>query len=144
MVHHARYSHKLIEESREFVINIPTVDIVEKSWYCGTHSGRIVDKFKETKLTPIPAKHVKPPLIKECPINIECKVVETMKPEYSAYTFFFGKALAIHADEGVWDGNMVNIDKCPMLLPVLAGRIREAEYRAPSKVIFKAGKPVRD
>ncbi len=98
MVHHARYSHKLIEESREFVINIPTVDIVEKSWYCGTHSGRIVDKFKETKLTPIPAKHVKPPLIKECPINIECKVVETMKPEYSAYTFFFGKALAIHAD----------------------------------------------
>ena len=129
MVHPARYSHKLIEESGEFVINIPTADIVEQSLFCGIRSGRSVDKFKETKLTPVPAKHVKAPLIKECVINIECKVVEAIKPEYSAYTFFFGKALAIHAEEGIWDGNRVDVDKFPIALPVLHKNMLKTEYR---------------
>jgi flavin reductase (DIM6/NTAB) family NADH-FMN oxidoreductase RutF len=129
MVHPARYSHKLIEESGEFVINIPSADIVEQSLFCGTRSGRRVDKFQETKLTPIPAKHVKPPLIKECVINIECRVVETMKPKHSAYTFFFGKALAIHAEEGIWDGNIVNVDDYPMALPVVHKNMLKTEYR---------------
>ncbi len=129
MVHPARYSHKLIEESGEFVINIPTADIVEQSLFCGIRSGRSVDKFKETKLTPVPAKHVKAPLIKECVINIECKVVEAIKPEYSAYTFFFGKALAIHADEGIWDGNIVDVDKFPIALPVVHKNMLKTEYR---------------
>jgi flavin reductase (DIM6/NTAB) family NADH-FMN oxidoreductase RutF len=129
MVHPARYSHKLIEESGEFVINIPTPDIVEQSLFCGTRSGRDVDKFKETKLTPVPAKHVKAPLIEECVVNIECEVVETMKPKHSVYTFFFGKALAIHAEEGMWDGSMVNLDKFPMALPVLHTKTLQTEYR---------------
>lgn len=129
MVHPARYSHKLIEESGEFVINIPTAEIVEQSLFCGIRSGRSVDKFKETKLTPVPAKHVKAPLIKECVINIECKVVEAIKPEYSAYTFFFGKALAIHADEGIWDGNIVDVDKFPIALPVVHKNMLKTEYR---------------
>jgi flavin reductase (DIM6/NTAB) family NADH-FMN oxidoreductase RutF len=129
MVHPARYSHKLIEESGEFVINIPTADIVEQSLFCGIRSGRSVDKFKETKLTSVPAKHVKAPLIKECVINIECKVVEAIKPEYSSYTFFFGKALAIHAEEGIWDGNIVDVDKFPIALPVLHKNMLKTEYR---------------
>lgn len=129
MVHPARYSHKLIEESGEFVINIPTADIVEQSLFCGIRSGRSVDKFKETKLTPVPAKHVKAPLIKECVINIECKVVEAIKPEYSSYTFFFGKALTIHAEEGIWDGNIVDVDKFPIALPVVHKNMLKTEYR---------------
>jgi flavin reductase (DIM6/NTAB) family NADH-FMN oxidoreductase RutF len=129
MVHPARYSHKLIEESGEFVINIPTADIVEQSLFCGIRSGRSVDKFKETKLTPVPAKHVRAPLIKECVINIECKVVEAIKPEYSAYTFFFGKALAIHAEEGIWDGNIIDVDKFPIALPVVHKNMLKTEYR---------------
>jgi flavin reductase (DIM6/NTAB) family NADH-FMN oxidoreductase RutF len=129
MVHPARYSHKLIEESGEFVINIPTADIVEQSLFCGIRSGKSVDKFKETKLTPVPAKHVKAPLIKECVINIECKVVEAIRPEYSSYTFFFGKALAIHAEEGIWDGNIVDVDRFPIALPVVHKNMLKTEYR---------------
>ena len=138
MVHPARYSHKLIEETGEFVINIPTADIVEQSLFCGTRSGRRVDKFKETKLTPVPATHVKPPLIKECVINIECRVVETMKPKHSAYTFFFGKALAIHAEEGIWDGNIVNVDNYPMALPVVHKNMLKTEYRLLGKNVRAA------
>ncbi len=142
MIHPTRYSHDLIDQTNEFVINIPTVDIAEEVWYCGTRSGRKVDKFKETKLTPVPAKHVKPPLIDECPINIECRVVEKMKPHHSNYTFFFGKALTIHVNEGVWDGNVLNMDECPMPFAVLSHKFSEGKFIAPGKVIFASGKKV--
>lgn len=143
MIHPARYSHRLLTENPEFVINIPTADIVEKSLFCGVRSGRNTDKFKETGLTPVPAKYVKPPLIDECPLNIECKVVETMSPKHSCYTYFFGKAVAIHAAEGIWDGNMVNLDKFgPMALPVLNKAIAKTEYRLLGKAILQDGKRV--
>jgi len=143
LIHPARYTYKLLMENPEFVINIPTADIVEKSLLCGTRSGRNTDKFKETGLTPVPAKFVKPPLIDECPLNIECKVVETMTPKHSCYTFFFGKAVAIHAAEGVWDGNMVNLDKFgPIALPVLNRAIAKTEYRLLGKTFYKDGKRV--
>lgn len=144
MIHPNRYSHKLIEESGEFVINIPVLDIVAQVFYCGVHSGRHVDKFSETKLTAIPAKYVRAPLIKECPINIECRVVEKIKPQYASYTIFFGKALAIHVEEGIWDGNRVNIDKYPIPLTVSARRTSETQFIAPGKIIFVGGKPVRE
>jgi len=137
MIHPARYSHKLIEDTGEFVINVATVDIAEHVWYCGVRSGRVFDKFKETGLTPVPAEYIKPPLIAECPINIECKVVERIKPTHSAYTYFFGKALAIHAKEGIWDGCILNIDRCPVPLEVGAGGLGEGEFRAPGKVVLK-------
>jgi len=143
LIHPSRYSHKLIEESGEFVINIPGADIVEKSLYCGTSTGRKVDKFKETGLTPVAAKLVRAPLIDECPINIECKVVEVIKPKYSSYAFFFGKALAIHAKVGVWDGNMVNVDNLgPMALPILNKAMARTEYRLLGKPIYRNGKRI--
>ena len=61
-----RYSHALIEKTEEFVINIPTVKIVNETLACGNTSGRDHDKFEETGLTPIPAKKVKTPIIEEC------------------------------------------------------------------------------
>ena len=136
MVHPARYSHNLIEETGEFVINIPTADIAKACWICGVGTGRRTDRFEKANLTPVPAKFVKPPLIDECTINIECKVVETMKPTYSAYTYFFGKALAIHAKEGVWDGSIVNIEQCPMPLLVGSGAPGKSLFIAPGKVIL--------
>lgn len=144
MVHPHRYSHALIEEIGEFVINIATVDIAEETWYCGTRSGRKFDKFKETGLTPVPAKHVSPPLIKECPINIECRVVEKVKPRCCKYTYFFGKALAVHVEEGVWDGNILNLDKCHVTFALLAERLSESQFIAPGKIVLKGGKAVRD
>ncbi len=51
-----RYSHQLISESREFVLAFPSEEMGKEVLYCGTHSGRDVDKFKETGLVPVPAK----------------------------------------------------------------------------------------
>ena len=71
-----RYSYHLIEESKEFVINLTTEALVKATDYCGVRSGRDVDKFKEMNLTPQPSLHVAAPGIAESPVNIECKVRE--------------------------------------------------------------------
>ena len=73
------YSFKALRNTRECVIAIPTVDMLDKVVGIGTCSGADTDKFARFKLTPIPAKVVKAPLIKECMANIECRVVDIVR-----------------------------------------------------------------
>lgn len=86
-----RYSHQLLNEVGEFVLAFPGEDLAEQVLFCGTNSGRNVDKFKETKLTPVKARSVKPVLIKECVANYECKVTGTL--ETGDHTIFAGEVL---------------------------------------------------
>ncbi len=67
-------SYKLIKETLEFVVNVPSEDLLWETDVCGCISGRKKDKFELTGLTLIPSQVVKVPSIKECPVNIECKV----------------------------------------------------------------------
>jgi len=99
----ATYSHGLISESREYVINHPTRKLIEKADYCGSVSGRNVDKFAEAGLTAVPASVVRPPLIGECIINLECKVLSIQ--EIGDHDLFLGEVVAAHADESVLDGD---------------------------------------
>ncbi|MDI6641544.1 MAG: flavin reductase family protein, partial [Elusimicrobiota bacterium] len=78
-VGNTRYSYKLISKTKEFVLSFPSEKMSKEVMFCGTHSGQDIDKFKETGLTALPAKTVKPPLIKECIVNFECKVVSELK-----------------------------------------------------------------
>ena len=95
----ARYSNELIRRTGEFVVNLPTVDILEQVDAIGAVSGRKVDKFAMTGLTPQPADTVRPPLIAECPVNVECKLlkVETV----GDHDLFQGEAVAQHVAEAV-------------------------------------------
>jgi len=105
-----RYSHKMIRESGEYVINIPSVDWAEAVDYCGIVSGRDVNKFKEKGFTAVPAAHVKAPLIKECPVNIECKVQQVVS--LGSHDIFIAEVLAVHYDENVLDENGIpDLDK---------------------------------
>jgi flavin reductase (DIM6/NTAB) family NADH-FMN oxidoreductase RutF len=70
------YSFAALRKHRECVIAIPTIDLLDKVVGIGTCSGADTDKFAKFKLTPVPAKLVRPPLIKECLANIECKVID--------------------------------------------------------------------
>lgn len=96
-----RHSHRLIEKSGEFVVNIPTLDIVNETIYCGRVSGMDHDKFAETKLTPEPSRRVKAPLIKECPVNLECVLQKTVK--VGSHDLFLGEVVAVHVDQDVLD-----------------------------------------
>jgi len=73
------YSYKALKKTRECVIAIPTVDMLDAVVGVGTCSGSDTDKFAKFGLTPLPGKVVKAPLIKECVANIECRVVEIIR-----------------------------------------------------------------
>lgn len=73
------YSFAALRKHRECVIAIPTVDLLDRVVGIGTCSGADTDKFAKFKLTPVPARIVKPPLIKECLANIECKVADIVE-----------------------------------------------------------------
>ena len=73
------YSFTALRKTKECVISIPTVDILDKVVGIGTCSGVDTDKFAKFKLTPVKAGIVKAPLIKECLANIECKVVTIVR-----------------------------------------------------------------
>lgn len=96
-----RHSYHMIEETGEFVINLTTEKLAYATDYCGVRSGRDIDKFKEMKLTREKAEFVKAPLIKESPVNIECRVVK--KEELGSHHMFLAEVLAVHVDEEYMD-----------------------------------------
>ena len=112
-VRHERYSHQLIERTKEYVINMPTPALKEQVVFCGRNSGKSVDKFKETGLTPIKGTVVQAPLIAECPINIECRVVASLRP--GSHSLFVGQVVAAHVEEGIFDGNKLDLQKYPTM-----------------------------
>jgi flavin reductase (DIM6/NTAB) family NADH-FMN oxidoreductase RutF len=73
------YSCKALIKNRECVIAVPTTDMAKTAVSIGACSGAEVNKFEKFKLTPIKAKFVNAPLIKECYVNIECRVVDYVK-----------------------------------------------------------------
>ena len=96
-----RYSHELIAASGEFVVNMPTARMWRVVDRCGTTSGRQVDKFAEFGLTPVPASRVRPPLIAECPVNFECRVIGI--EETGDHDSFQGQVVATHVDSALLD-----------------------------------------
>lgn len=73
------HSFAALRKNKECVIAIPTVDMLDTAVGIGTCSGADTDKFAKFKLTPVPGKVVRSPLIKECLANIECKVIDIIK-----------------------------------------------------------------
>ncbi len=73
------HSWQALERTRECVLAIPTVDLIDTVIGVGTCSGRDTDKFAKFRLTALPASHVGAPLIGECLANIECRVVDIVE-----------------------------------------------------------------
>jgi flavin reductase (DIM6/NTAB) family NADH-FMN oxidoreductase RutF len=95
-----RHSHTLIEESGEFIVNIPTLEVLQAVYACGSLTGRSFDKFRKVNLTQMPAKRVKAPAIRECIAHLECEVKD--KITTGDHTIFIGKILEAYADMGVF------------------------------------------
>lgn len=97
----SRYSYEIIETTGEFVINLTNEKLVRACDYCGVVSGRDVDKFKKTGLTPMAVEHVNAPAIAESPVNIACRVVES-RP-LGSHTMFLAEVLGVTVDEEYLD-----------------------------------------
>ena len=98
-----RYSHHMLEETGEFVINLTTRKTAFAADYCGVKSGRDVDKWKETGLTAGKASKVAVPVIEECPVNIECQVTEVK--HLGSHDMFMAKVVAVDVDESYMNEN---------------------------------------
>ncbi len=97
----SRYSHQLIKESGEFVINLTTLPLVTAADFCGVKSGRETDKFKEMDLTAGACSQVSCPQIVESPVSIECKVVSVTN--YGSHDMFLAEIVAVNVDDKYLD-----------------------------------------
>ncbi|MEM2727361.1 MAG: flavin reductase family protein [Archaeoglobaceae archaeon] len=90
---HKRYTNRLIKEFKEFVVAVPTIELLKDVWIAGTVSGVNEDKLSKLRLTLIKSQKVRVPSIKECQANLECKVVNEV--EVGDHTFFVGEIVNV-------------------------------------------------
>lgn len=106
------HSYAALQKTRECVISIPTVDLLDQVIRVGTCSGADTDKFGKFMLTPVKARHVKAPLIKECLANIECKVMDIVEKHNivvleGVAAYFDGARKEKRAIHAVGDGTFI-------------------------------------
>ena len=134
-----RHTLALIRETGEFTVNIAPVALAEAVDYCGLVSGRNTDKFEDTGLTAVPGAVVDTPIIEECPLNLECRVL-TEVPN-GDYVLLIGEIVETQVDEAVLDGDEVDVTRLDPLVYCPSSR----EYRGVTGKVadaFKIGRGV--
>lgn len=100
-VRKSRHSHAMIMNTKEFVINLTTEELVFATDFCGVRSGRDIDKWEHLGLTRLASKQVKAPRLAESPVNIECKVDKVL--ELGTHDMFIAKVVAVSVDDAYMD-----------------------------------------
>lgn len=96
-----RYSYEILKETGEFVVNLTTGRLNRAADFCGVKSGRDVDKYRETGLTPQESVHIRAPGIAESPVNIECRVKEILP--LGSHHMFLAEVLGVQVEESLLD-----------------------------------------
>ena len=96
-----RYSHAMLMETGEFVVNLPTEDLVWETDEAGVRSGRDVNKWESLHLHQEEGKILSVPMILECPVNMECKVKQVL--ELGSHDLFLAEIVAVHVDSALLD-----------------------------------------
>lgn len=130
-----RHSHKMLMETKEFVVNLTTEDLAFATDFCGVRSGRDMDKWKEMKLTREASNVVKAPRIKESPVNIECKVKQVM--ELGTHDMFIAEVVSVSADEKYMTDGRFDLAKARPIV------YSHGEYYSLGKKIGKFGYSVK-
>ena len=97
----SRHSYGLIQQSGEFVINLPTTALSRAVDWCGVKSGRDVNKFEAMGLTALPASQVGCPLVGESPVNLECRVFQQIP--LGTHDLFLADVVAVNVSEELLD-----------------------------------------
>ncbi len=90
------FTGEQILKNKEFSVNIATAEIMKETDFCGITSGRDIDKFEKTGLVKMPASEIQAPIIQQCPINLECKLIESKI--VGTTNHFVGEILETHID----------------------------------------------
>ncbi len=109
-----RFSHSLIEQSGEFVINLTTAALIRATDLCGVKSGRDTDKFALARLTPEPASVLSCPMIAESPLSLECRVTQVLP--LGSHDMFLAKIEAVDVEESLLDEKgKLHLSRCGLL-----------------------------
>lgn len=109
-----RFSYPIIDKTGEFVINLPTQSMAKAVDFCGVKSGRDIDKFKETGLTPSPSSSVSCPQIEESPLSLECRVFQ--KIELGSHHMFLADIVAVNVEETLIEkSGKLRLDKANLI-----------------------------
>ncbi len=109
-----RHSYEILKREGEFVINLTTEQLAFATDFCGVRSGRDLNKFETLGLTPQPGEQVSCPLIRESPVNLECRVADVL--EFPSHHMFLAEILAVHVDETLLsDGGKVELAKAGLI-----------------------------
>lgn len=132
------FSGDAIKKNKNFTVNIATVDIMTEADFCGITSGKETDKFAATGLTKMPSKNIESPIIRECPLNLECKLIDWQIVGRTIH--FIGEILETHIDtDKLKDLNQYGSIDIEAFNPLIyIGGVRE--YR---KVGEKVGDPYK-
>ena len=98
-----RYSHSLLRETGEFVINLTTVPMARKVDFAGIYTGAKVDKWEKCGFTKAPSEHVSVPTIAECPLSLECKVTDVYS--LGTHDVFVADIVGVSCDDGMLDSD---------------------------------------
>lgn len=109
-----RYSHGIIKNTKEFVINLTTAKQARVVDYAGIYTGAKVDKFKECSLTKLESKEVSAPTIAECPVALECRVIEVIP--MGSHDVFIADIVNVSCDDSILDENgKIRFDKADLM-----------------------------
>lgn len=127
-----RHSYAIIKERGEFVINLTPASLVRECDYCGIYTGAKVDKFEKTGLHKEPAAEVACPVISECPLALECKVIDVL-PQ-GTHDLFLAEVVGVDVDESILDeSGKLCLDRAGLMA------FAHGEYFALGEVIGKFG-----
>ncbi len=96
-----RFSHPIISQTGEFVINLTPAQLVRTADYCGTYTGEKVDKFAACNLTKLAVDELSAPMIAESPLSLCCRVTDVV--EMGSHDMFIADIVSVYTDEALLD-----------------------------------------
>ncbi len=140
-----QYSLELIRKNPRFTVNIPSAERYQETDYCGLISGRMVNKFKKTGFTPIATEKTSVPIIRECPLNIECELHQEI--ELDDLVLLVGRCVETHidGDKSAESGDGLEID-CKSMNPIVFFPVANEYWSIGEKLgdAFSAGQRFTD
>lgn len=139
-IRHERYTLKGIQQNRTFSINTPSVDLVREADFCGIASGAKVDKVEVCKFKVFYGNLKTAPLIEQCPVNLECQVVQILN--LGSHSFVIGEVKGTYVSDNCLTNGKPEVRKIkPMIF-----NLEQSEYYSFGEVIaraFKVGKELK-
>ena len=129
----SRYTYKGIRQNMTFSVNVPSVDLTRETDYCGTVSGAKVNKVEECRFQVYYGKLGSAPLIEQCPVNLECRVVHIL--ELGSHSLVIGQVEETHISENCLSEGKPDVDK---IKPIIFTAAPARRYRAFGETLGKA------